>query len=52
MKAVEEHHSKELQRAQEMHAATEKLHRKRWIDSKTQRIEKQAECEELEYQAQ
>jgi hypothetical protein len=52
MKAVEECHSKELQRAPEMHAATEKLDRKRWIDSKTQRIEKQEKCEEFEYQAQ
>jgi 5-azacytidine-induced protein 1 len=51
MKAVEERHSKELQRAREMHAATEKLHRTRCVDSKTQRTEKQAECEELEYQA-
>jgi hypothetical protein len=31
MKAVEEHHFKGLQRAREMHAATEKLHRKRLI---------------------
>jgi hypothetical protein len=52
MKAVEERHFKDLQRAREMHAATEKLHRKRSFGSKTQRIEKQAECEEIEYQAQ
>jgi hypothetical protein len=52
MKAVEERRSKELQRAREMHAATEKLHGKRRVDSRTQRIEKQAEWEELEYQAQ
>jgi hypothetical protein len=38
LKAVEERHSIELQRAREMHAAAEKLHRKRWIDNKTQRI--------------
>jgi hypothetical protein len=52
MKAVEERHSKELQRDREMHPDVEKLHRKRWIDSTTQIIEKKAECEELEYQAQ
>jgi hypothetical protein len=38
LKAVEERRSVELQRAREMHAAAEKLNRKRWIDSKTQRI--------------
>jgi hypothetical protein len=35
MKAAEERHSKELQRARDMHAATAKLHRKRSCDSKT-----------------
>ncbi|XP_033609333.1 uncharacterized protein LOC111869461 isoform X2 [Cryptotermes secundus] len=38
LKAVDERHSVELQRAREMHAAAEKLNRKRWIDNKTQRI--------------
>jgi hypothetical protein len=42
IQAVEERHSKRLQRAPEMHAATEKFHRKRCFDSKTQRIEKQS----------
>lgn len=38
LKAVDERHSIELQRAREMHAAAEKLNRKRWVDNKTQRI--------------
>jgi 5-azacytidine-induced protein 1 len=38
LKAVEERHSIELQRAREMLAAAEKLHRKRWIDNRTQKI--------------
>jgi hypothetical protein len=40
MKAVKECHSKELQRAREMHSTTEKLHRRRSFNSKTQRIER------------
>ena len=38
LKAVEERHKIELQKAREMHAAAEKLRRERWIDNKTQKI--------------